>query len=429
MSSPPPSPHLPPDVQLDAVTCAAIAHTPTPHTPAAGVRPSSPVSSNKRHSSNERDGTVSGANSPAAKRVDGRPSPQRRTTIHFDPRLPTPMQIEAPDTSDLDTEIEMEIDQPTPSESRLANTTVTPSPNVDPTTSSAKPKASKKAKKKVNRPKKLVLDNSLLKFIRNDVFDHSQFRNKEVYTRAEMDKFDRNYQTQLLFNFAQKRASKKRALADEGRASRSASLDDLDYNNAAFHVESTNFQELSRYILEDLLQCKVGDKFLLCLPADSGSIHSIDLTAISKEQTLKNVGGDKCKISGRDYYCLKVAMDYAPNHTEIGLGMTEAQFGKMFEDRSGGFRVSFLYTDVKLMFKWYDILNNPRDIMLFGKPFATNRPLDYLFINKTNLQYIHHIFRHLADQFYGDSRISALLYAAYQKKRSIIFEKTMNEAL
>ena len=164
-----------------------------------------------------------------------------------------------------------------------------------------------------------------------------------------MDKYDRNYQTQLLFNFAQKRASKKRALADEGRSSRSASLDDLDYNNAAFHVESTNFQELSRYILEDVLQCKPGDKFLLCLPADSGPVHSLDLTAIARAQTLQNVGGDKCKISGRDYYCLKVVMDYAPNHTDIGLGMTEAQFVKMFDDRSGGFRVSFVSTEVKLM--------------------------------------------------------------------------------
>eukprot|EP00956_Cyclotella_meneghiniana_P043219 scaffold258606_cov83-Cyclotella_meneghiniana.AAC.1 len=109
--------------------------------------------------------------------------------------------------------------------------------------------------------------------------------------------------------------------------------------------------------------------------------------------------------------------------------MSESQFETLFNNKSGGFRVCFANTDVKLMFKWYDIVNSPRDIMFFGKPFSMNRPFDYLLQNKFNLQYIHHVFRHLSEQLYGDSKMSSLLYAAYQKKRSIIFEKSMNEAL
>ena len=67
--------------------------------------------------------------------------------------------------------------------------------------------------------------------------------------------------------------------------------------------------------------------------------------------------------------------------------------------------------------------------MFFGRPFAMNRPLDYLFQKKFNMQYIHHVFRHLSDQFYGDSKMSSLLYASYQRKRAVVFEKCMNESI
>eukprot|EP00956_Cyclotella_meneghiniana_P002698 scaffold3175_cov73-Cyclotella_meneghiniana.AAC.7 len=105
-----------------------------------------------------------------------------------------------------------------------------------------------------------------------------------------MDDFDRKYQSQLLFNFAQKRASKKQS-EQSSHASRSSSLDDFECNNDAYHVNTTNFQELSRYILEDLLKCGVGDKFLLCLPIKSGSTYEIDLQTIAFEQRENKVGG------------------------------------------------------------------------------------------------------------------------------------------
>eukprot|EP00956_Cyclotella_meneghiniana_P006181 scaffold8084_cov58-Cyclotella_meneghiniana.AAC.1 len=170
-----------------------------------------------------------------------------------------------------------------------------------------------------------------------------------------MDDFDRKFQSQLLFNFAQKRASKNK-LDQQSRASRSASLDDFEYNNDAYHVNTTNFQELSRYILEDLLKCGVGMKFLLCLPVKSGSTYEIDLQTVAFEQREQGVGGDICKISGRDYFCLKVSIDFAPNHEVLGLGMSESQFETLFNNKSGGFRVCFAHTEVKLMFKWYDIV-------------------------------------------------------------------------
>ena len=352
MSPPPSTPQHHHDILLDAITRGATSQTPAPHIAAPAAPPSSPVSAHKRHSSHERDGTVSGVNSPANKRTDASPTPIRR--IRFDPNLPTPMQIEPPDVSAL----EMGVVSDTPRDTRPdISTTITPSPSDETeacnTTQPSTAAKSKKPKAKTNKSKRLVLDNKIMTFIRPDVFDHTPFRKEEVCTRAEMDDFDRKYQSQLLFNFAQKRASKKQS-EQPGRASRSSSLDDFECNNNAYHVNTTNFQELSRYILEDLLKCGVGDKFLLCLPIKSGPTYEIDLQTIAFQQRENKVGGDICKISGRDYFCLKVTIDFAPNHEAIGLDMSESQFKTLFNNRSGGFRVCFAHTDVKLMFKWYD---------------------------------------------------------------------------
>jgi hypothetical protein len=54
--------------------------------------------------------------------------------------------------------------------------------------------------------------------------------------------------------------------------------------------------------------------------------------------------------------------------------------------------------------------------------------MDYLFLKK-NQQYAHHIFRHFADQYYGDAKQSALLYASYMKCCRGIERKLKDEAL
>eukprot|EP00956_Cyclotella_meneghiniana_P034651 scaffold107175_cov44-Cyclotella_meneghiniana.AAC.2 len=97
MTPPPPTPQHHHDMLVDAITRGATSQTPAPHVAAPAAPPSSPVSALKRHSSHERDGTVSGVSSPANKRTDARPTPIRR--IRFAQNLPTPMQIEPPDVT------------------------------------------------------------------------------------------------------------------------------------------------------------------------------------------------------------------------------------------------------------------------------------------------------------------------------------------
>jgi hypothetical protein len=102
-----------------------------------------------------------------------------------------------------------------------------------------------------------------------------------------------------------------------------------------------------------------------------------------------------------------------PNHEEIALGISQAQFTRLFNNKSGGFRVSFDSIGQNLFIKWYDVVNSPHDLMFFGRPLPSNRPMDYLFANKNNDNYAHHVFRHFSSQYYGDSKQSAILYSSY----------------
>ena len=169
MSSPPPSPYHDPNGFVDAITGDAPSHTPAPHVAAAGVAPSSPVATLKRNSSQERDGTVSGVSSPPSKRTDARPTPRR--CIRFNLNMPTPMQIDEPDITELD----VLPTAPTPSADGASAPSVTPSPHVaGSAVAEPEPKQTKttsKPKKKSQKPKPLVLDSKLLTFVCGDVFD------------------------------------------------------------------------------------------------------------------------------------------------------------------------------------------------------------------------------------------------------------------
>ena len=81
---------------------------------------------------------------------------------------------------------------------------------------------------------------------------------------------------------------------------RSSSDTNLDSIVNIFSNEGgSDYRELSRYILEDLIRCDSGTKFLLCLPVHYGDTVGIDLRHASKMQQKLNNGGEKCKISGK----------------------------------------------------------------------------------------------------------------------------------
>ncbi len=80
-----------------------------------------------------------------------------------------------------------------------------------------------------------------------------------------MVQFDANFSKQLSFNFCATRATQKKAAAmQDTRASRLHELD-LDVTPTSFSSATTDRHELSRYVLEGLLSCKVGCPFIACI--------------------------------------------------------------------------------------------------------------------------------------------------------------------
>ena len=269
----------------------------------------------------------------------------------------------------------------------------------------------------------------LFNFIRKGVFDTERFvkSQENLYSTEEMSKFDAKFQKEVCFNFSAT-CNTQRKLQRQERSSRSSATINLN----SVDDGTSDYRDLSRYILEDLLRCKEGTTFLLCLPTAHGDILRLDLPAIAKQQLRSGHGGEKVRLSGKDYYSFRVTMDHCPLHSEFDTetGMSQSRFITLYENNSGGFRVSFDgVPGSKLMLSWKSIVESATEYIFFGLAHASNRPMDYLFYRKHSLQWCHHILRHFSEQYYGDIKQSSLLLAAYHKARAVVFEKREKEAM
>jgi len=125
-----------------------------------------------------------------------------------------------------------------------------------------------KIRNKKSKPK-LTLDHNFMCFLQLHTFDHELFcRGKEdIYSIAEMEQFDADYCRQLHFNFLATRTTQKQKQAfDATRASRLRDVDlDALPDSTLSTIISSMRQDLSRYILEDILDCPVGRRFIVCI--------------------------------------------------------------------------------------------------------------------------------------------------------------------
>ena len=81
---------------------------------------------------------------------------------------------------------------------------------------------------------------------------------------------------------------------------RSLVVHDLDTNDDMWLTKTTNFKELSRYSLEDMLTCDADTKFLLCMNVDMDEYEYSNLLLDSAmEQGLSNTGGTSARSLGR----------------------------------------------------------------------------------------------------------------------------------
>ena len=289
-----------------------------------------------------------------------------------------------------------------------------------------KSRPKKVARNKKSEPK-LILDRNFMCFLRHHTFDHEPFRRgkKDVYSIAEMEQFDADFHMQLHFNFlATQTTQKQKQVIDATRASRlrDVDLDALPEITANLSVISSKRQELSRYVLEDILDCPVGSRFIVCIAAedndDNWCRYYMD-TAKMIEVDLRRVGLplETWRMSSKRYLVIQGRIDRSLHYNDIKMKhLTQRQFCDAFSNKGGDVAIRFDGISTRLTIPWRDFIYASRCIMLFGFPFAQGRLFAKLF-RKMKPQHAHHIFCQFASEYYGDSRASSMLYIEYQQAR------------
>lgn len=122
------------------------------------------------------------------------------------------------------------------------------------------------------------------------------------------------------------------------------------------------------------------------------------------------------RISGDTFYCLKTTVEWAPLHEELALGISRKRLEADFFGNGAGFRLSVDGTPHKLTLSWKDLIDHAEKYMLFGTPFLSTRSFENIFRHKGDIEYTHQVFRQMAIEYRGDSRVSYALYAHYQKR-------------
>ena len=163
-----------------------------------------------------------------------------------------------------------------------------------------------------------------------------------------MDDHDSSFQNQAQFNFDSSRAKLRKAMhGSRGQATRSLAAD-FDLGLAEDIMESMNYKQLSRYVLEDVLSSQVGTRFMLCISKSLDAHHHGVISKSSAIQRQDGIGGEEVRILGETYLCLKTTIDHAPLHEELALSMSRKRLEDDFFGNGGGFILSVDGTSHKL---------------------------------------------------------------------------------
>ena len=282
-----------------------------------------------------------------------------------------------------------------------------------------------KIRNKKSKPK-LTLDRNFMCFLRPHTFDHKLFRRgkEDIYSIAQMERFDADYRRQLHFNFSATRTTQKQKQAfDATRSShlRGVNLDALPDSTSSTIISSKQ-QDLSRYILEDILDCPVGSRFIVCIATEDNDderskYYSETARAIQSDFRSKGLPVETWRMSSKRYLVLQGRITRSSHFDDISMkSLTQRQFPDAFSNDSGDAAIQFDGIMTRLTVPWCDFINVSRCIMLFGFPFEHGRSIAKIF-RKMKAQHAHHIFRQFALEYFDDSRASSMLFIEYQQAR------------
>ena len=139
----------------------------------------------------------------------------------------------------------------------------------DATVASPTPKSLPKNIRNKKSEPKLTLDRNFVCFLRPHTCDHKLFRRgkEDIYSIAEMERFDADYRRQLHYNFLATRTTQKQKQAFDATCASHLRDIDLDAlpNSTSLTIISSKRQDLSGYMLEDILDCPINSRFIVCI--------------------------------------------------------------------------------------------------------------------------------------------------------------------
>jgi len=241
--------------------------------------------------------------------------------------------------------------------------------------------AQEKRVKKNSNPK-VILDRNFMIILRPETFDHEPFRkgSSKMYSEHDIDRFDSEFRKQIHFNFAATRNTQKQKQSQEAtRASRlrDIDLDDIERDTAT--VVTTNWSDLSWYVLEDILDCPPGSQFIVCIATNTDDVERADYysktaTLIANDIRLAEGQVEYWKMKCCRYLVRQARLDQSSHYSKIKMkAVLSRQFLDAFNNEGGDFAFQFEGTPTRLTIPWCDIIRASNTVMIIGAPFSQGR--------------------------------------------------------
>ncbi len=171
-----------------------------------------------------------------------------------------------------------------------------------------------------------------------------------MYPIAEMERFDADFCMQLHFNFSGTRTTQKQKQAIDATCASQlcdVDLDALPENTSTLSVISSKRQELSCYVLDDILDHPVGSRFIVCIAAEATNDNqSRYYTNTEKiiESDLSREGSpvETWKMLSKRYLVIQGRIDRTSHYDDIKMkSLSQRQFRHAFSNDSGNVAIRF----------------------------------------------------------------------------------------
>jgi hypothetical protein len=219
-----------------------------------------------------------------------------------------------------------------------------------------------------------------------------------VYTDDNIQRFDADYQKQLLFNFCATRATKKKSvLINKARAMRLCDID-LNVTPKTFSRDTTDRHKLSRCVLEGVLTYSIGCRSIVCIRAGADRnptkrLYSDQAKQFSDRRKENNINTESWEMSCDHFFVMQGTINWVTLFNELRLNnLSKSHFKKYHDNMSGDIGIAFDSCKSILSIPWHDIIHYSHVVMIFGKPFDQSCPWGPVFQFKNNPQYPHHVF-------------------------------------